>query len=102
LKKPWKTGLFLVKGSSVAQVGYCSVLGQWPSRTICRTFCVPDVRQDEPMIYIAKSSLKPAKITYLCRWRDADGHRQTRRLTHEESARVLLGWPRGKRAGGAK
>ena len=48
LKNPWKPGLFLVKGSSVAQERYCSVLGQWPSRTICRTFCVPDVRQDEP------------------------------------------------------
>src|ERR1022692_210366 len=47
-RKPWKSGLFLVKGSSVARERYCSVLGQWPSRTICRTFCVPDVRQDEP------------------------------------------------------
>jgi hypothetical protein len=25
LRKPWKSGLFLVKGSSVAQVRYCSV-----------------------------------------------------------------------------
>jgi hypothetical protein len=55
-----------------------------------------------PMIYVAKTPLKPAKITYLYRWRDADGDRQTRRLTHEESARVLLERSRGKRAGGAK
>ena len=54
------------------------------------------------MIYVAKTPLKPAKITYVCRWRDADDGRQTRRLTHEESARVLLERPRGKRAGGAK
>jgi hypothetical protein len=54
------------------------------------------------MIYVAKSPLKPAKLAYLCRWRDADGRRQTHRLTHEESARVLLERPRGKRAGGAK
>jgi hypothetical protein len=54
------------------------------------------------MIYVAKNPLKPAKITYLCRWRDADGRQQTRRLTHEESARVLLERPRGKRTGGAK
>jgi hypothetical protein len=54
------------------------------------------------MIYVAKSPPKPAKITYLCRWRDADGRQQTHRLTHEESARVLLERPRGKRASGAK
>jgi hypothetical protein len=54
------------------------------------------------MIYVAKNPLKPAKIIYLCRWRDTDGHRQTRRLTHEGSARVLLGRPRGKRTGGSK
>lgn len=54
------------------------------------------------MIYVAKSPLKPAKITYSCRWRDADDRRQTHRLTHEESARVLLEQPRGKRTGGAK
>jgi hypothetical protein len=54
------------------------------------------------MIYVAKNPPRPAKITYLCRWRDADGRRQTRRLTHEESARVLLELPRDKRAGGAK
>jgi hypothetical protein len=54
------------------------------------------------MIYVAKNPLKPAKISYLCRWRDADGGRQTHRLTHEESARVLLKRRRGKRAGGAK
>lgn len=53
------------------------------------------------MIYVAKNPLKPAKITYLCRWRDADGRRQTRRLTHE-SARVLLEGLHGKRTGGAK
>ncbi len=54
------------------------------------------------MIYVTKTPLKPAKITSLCRWRDADGDRQTRRLTHEESARVLLARPRDKRAGEAK
>ncbi len=54
------------------------------------------------MIYVVKNPLKPAKISYLCRWRDADGRRQTRRLTPEESARVLLERPRGKRTGGAK
>jgi hypothetical protein len=54
------------------------------------------------MVYVAKNPLKPAKITYLRRWRDADGRRQTRRLTHEESTRVLLEWPRDKRTDGAK
>jgi hypothetical protein len=54
------------------------------------------------MIYVAKNPLRPAKVTYFCRWRDADGRQQTRRLTHEESARLLLERPRGKRTGGAK
>ncbi len=54
------------------------------------------------MIYVAKNPLKPGKITYLCRWRDADGRQHTRRLTDDESARVLLEQPRGKRTGGAK
>jgi hypothetical protein len=55
-----------------------------------------------PMIYVAKNPLKPAKITYLCRWRDADGRQQTRRMTDDESAQLLLERPRDKRTGKAK
>ena len=54
------------------------------------------------MIYVAKNPLKPAKITYLCRWRDADGRQQTRRMTDDESAQLLLERPRDKRTGKAK
>jgi hypothetical protein len=73
-----------------------------PAEQFAEQFACQMFGRMSPMIYVAKNPLKPGKITNLCRWRDADGRQQTRRLTDEESARVLLERPSGKRTGGTK
>jgi hypothetical protein len=55
-----------------------------------------------PMIYGRQTPFQRRQTTNLCRWRDADGRRHTRRFDDEESARAFLGRSRDEQTGDAK